>query len=120
MSRYHDTRSGRGTNRARAGPGQEASVTILIARTGVQATSATPASAGHDLASDIVNEVGPVGDESRVDVGDVHHGASRLALVVEQRKQLAHRCPHHLGNRVEISVSGDTKHDSTVAHQRQS
>ncbi len=69
---------------------EEAVVTFVFARTGVQPAPATPASARHDLATDIVNEVRAVGDKRRVNVGDVHRRAGRLTLVVEPREQIKH------------------------------
>jgi hypothetical protein len=37
-------------------------------------------------------------------VGDVYRSACGLALVIELRKELQHRCPHHLSDRMEIGI----------------
>jgi hypothetical protein len=95
---------------------EETIVTRLIARAGIEPAAAAPASAGNDLAADIVNDVGAVGGERRVDVGDVHCRAGGLASVVEPREQPEHRHPHHRRDRLEIGRGGDTQDRRRVAH----
>jgi hypothetical protein len=72
--------------------------------------------AHHDLAVDVVNEVGAVADQRRVDVGDVHRCADGLALVVEPAVQLEYRHPHHCRDLVDIGGSGDMQDRIGVAH----
>jgi hypothetical protein len=69
---------------------EEAVVAVLVMCPGVEPTSAAPAAARHDLAAQLVNERGAVGDEHRVNVSDVDRRAGGLALVVELREQLEH------------------------------
>src|SRR5688572_5677951 len=53
-----------------------------------------PSTAGDELVTGLVNEVGLVVDKHLVEVRNVHGCALGLALVVEGRKDLQHRCAH--------------------------
>jgi hypothetical protein len=63
-----------------------------------------------------VNEVGPVSDEQRVDVRDVHGGTGRLLVVVELREQLEYRRPHHFRERVDIGLDGGPQNRTRGSH----
>ncbi len=95
---------------------EQAVVAVLVTRTGVEPPATAPPAASHDFATDITDEVRAVGDERRVDVGDVHRRAGGLAIVVELREQLEHRRPHHRCDHIEIRRRSDTQDRSHVAH----
>ena len=87
---------------------EEAIVVLAVARTGVEPAAAAPASTRNGLAAIFDHEVRPVGEQRRVDVGDVDRRTRRLALVVEPWEELEHGRPHHLGDRVDVSLSSNT------------
>src|SRR5262245_30575717 len=82
---------------------EQAIVILLIVGADVETSPPTPPSTGHDLASNIMDEVGTVRDKHRVDMSDIDSRAGGLPLVVVLGKQLQYRRPHDIGHRVDIS-----------------
>ena len=90
-------------------------VVVSRAGAGVELVAPTPAAAGDDLLAVVVDEVGAVLDELRVEVGDMHGGAGGLALVVERREQVEHRGAHQLGDARRVG-----RQRQSLGRQRQS
>ena len=91
-----------------------------VAVPGIQSAPAAPASARNGFAFRDEDEVCAIDDEHRVDVGDVHCGAGRLALVVEGREEIQHRNAHHLSDGIKILDGRRAKNWHYCAHHRPS
>jgi hypothetical protein len=88
---------------------EKAIIILVVAVTGIQSAPAAPSAARNDFAIRDEDEVCAIGYEHRVDVGDVHCGAGRLAFVIESREDCQHRRAHHRSDRVKILDSRRTK-----------
>ena len=93
----------------RLGPRVQQPVVVVPVRgAGIELGPPAPAAAGDDLAARLVDEVGAVLEQARIERGDVDDGARRLGRVVVAGEELERRGAHQRGDPRGVPGPGPT------------